>query len=38
MLLFLTGWYIFFPHSKLVYKIFPSLPSGIMINPVTSNV
>ena len=26
MLLFLTGWYIFFPHSKLIYKIFPSLP------------
>ncbi len=27
MLLFLTGWYIFFPHSKLVYKVFPSLPA-----------
>ena len=26
MLLFLTGWYILFPHSKLVFKIFPSLP------------
>ena len=26
MLLFLTAWYIFFPHSKLVYKVFPSLP------------
>ena len=26
MLLFLTAWYIIFPHSKLVYKIFPSLP------------
>ena len=26
MILFLTAWYIFFPHSKLVYKIFPSLP------------
>lgn len=27
MLLFLTGWYILFPHSKLVFKIFPSLPA-----------
>ena len=26
MLLFLTAWYVFFPHSKLVYKVFPSLP------------
>ena len=26
MLLFLTWWYIFFPHSRLVFKIFPSLP------------
>jgi lipopolysaccharide/colanic/teichoic acid biosynthesis glycosyltransferase len=26
MLLFLTAWYILFPNSKLVYKIFPSLP------------
>jgi lipopolysaccharide/colanic/teichoic acid biosynthesis glycosyltransferase len=26
MLLFLTAWYVFFPHSRLVYKIFPSLP------------
>ena len=26
MLLFLTAWYIIFPQSKLVYKIFPSLP------------
>lgn len=26
MILFLTGWYIFSPHSRLVYKIFPSLP------------
>lgn len=26
MILFLTGWYIFFPNSKLVYKVFPSLP------------
>lgn len=27
MLLFLTGWYILFPNSKLVFKIFPSLPA-----------
>ena len=26
MILFLTAWYVFFPKSKLVYKIFPSLP------------
>ena len=26
MLLFLTAWYIIFPHSQLVYKVFPSLP------------
>jgi len=26
MILFLTGWYIIFSHSKLVYKVFPSLP------------
>lgn len=26
MLLFLTGWYVFFPGSKLVFKTFPSLP------------
>lgn len=26
MLLFLTGWYIVFPASKWVFKIFPSLP------------
>jgi lipopolysaccharide/colanic/teichoic acid biosynthesis glycosyltransferase len=26
MILFLTAWYIFSPHSQLVYKIFPSLP------------
>ena len=26
MILFLTGWYIFSPHSNLVYKVFPSLP------------
>ena len=27
MLLFLTGWYVLFPKSKLVFKIFPSLPA-----------
>jgi lipopolysaccharide/colanic/teichoic acid biosynthesis glycosyltransferase len=26
MILFLTGWYVVFPNSKLVYKVFPSLP------------
>ncbi|MDZ4809724.1 MAG: sugar transferase [Bacteroidota bacterium] len=26
MILFLTAWYVIFPNSKLVYKIFPSLP------------
>jgi lipopolysaccharide/colanic/teichoic acid biosynthesis glycosyltransferase len=26
MLLFLTAWYVLFPKSKLVYKVFPSLP------------
>lgn len=26
MILFLTAWYIFFPHSNLVYRVFPSLP------------
>lgn len=26
MILFLTAWYVFFPKSNLVYKIFPSLP------------
>jgi len=31
MLLFLTGWYIFFPHSKLVYKVFPSLPKKELV-------
>ncbi len=25
-LLFLTGWYIIFPGSRLVYRVFPSLP------------
>jgi len=32
MLLFLTGWYIFFHDSKLVYKIFPSLPKDDFVN------
>lgn len=26
LILFLTGWYIFFPSSNLVYSIFPKLP------------
>lgn len=26
MILFLTAWYVVFPKSKLVYKVFPSLP------------
>lgn len=26
MILFLTGWYIISPNSKLVFKVFPSLP------------
>jgi lipopolysaccharide/colanic/teichoic acid biosynthesis glycosyltransferase len=26
MILFLTGWYVLFPKSKLVFKVFPSLP------------
>lgn len=26
MILFLTGWHILFPESKLVYKVFPTLP------------
>jgi lipopolysaccharide/colanic/teichoic acid biosynthesis glycosyltransferase len=26
LILFLTGWYIFFPHSKLLFKVFPGLP------------
>jgi lipopolysaccharide/colanic/teichoic acid biosynthesis glycosyltransferase len=26
MILFLTAWYVLFPKSRLVYKIFPSLP------------
>lgn len=27
MLLFLTAWYVVFPNSKLVFKVFPSLPA-----------
>jgi lipopolysaccharide/colanic/teichoic acid biosynthesis glycosyltransferase len=30
MLLFLTGWYVFFPKSGLVFKVFPSLPNREM--------
>lgn len=26
MILFLTAWYVIFPESKLVFKVFPSLP------------
>lgn len=26
MLLFLTGWYVLFPKSDLIFKVFPSLP------------
>jgi lipopolysaccharide/colanic/teichoic acid biosynthesis glycosyltransferase len=26
MIMFLTAWYIIFSNSKLVYKVFPSLP------------
>jgi lipopolysaccharide/colanic/teichoic acid biosynthesis glycosyltransferase len=26
MIIFLTAWYIFFPTSNLVYKVFPTLP------------
>ncbi len=26
MILFLTAWYVVFPKSSLVYKVFPSLP------------
>jgi len=26
MLLFLTAWYVLFPNSQLVFKVFPSLP------------
>jgi len=30
MILFLTAWYVFFPSSKLVYKVFPGLPKRTM--------
>ncbi len=30
MILFLTAWYVLFPNSKWVYKIFPSLPKRNM--------
>lgn len=26
MIMFLTGWYVIFPNSKLVFKVFPTLP------------
>lgn len=26
MIMFLTAWYVLFPHSNMVYKVFPSLP------------
>jgi lipopolysaccharide/colanic/teichoic acid biosynthesis glycosyltransferase len=26
MIMFLTGWYVIFPKSRLVFKVFPSLP------------
>jgi len=29
MILFLTGWYIVFSNSNLVYKVFPSLPKRV---------
>lgn len=31
MILFLTAWYIVFPDSKMVFKIFPSLPQREML-------
>lgn len=31
MLLFLTAWYIVFPNSRLVYKVFPSLPKSDLL-------
>ncbi len=31
MLLFLTAWYVIFPNSKLVYKVFPSLPKSELL-------
>ena len=29
MLMFLTGWYVVFPNSKLVYRLFPTLPGRV---------
>jgi lipopolysaccharide/colanic/teichoic acid biosynthesis glycosyltransferase len=29
MLMFLTGWYVLFPNSKLVHKVFPGLPKRV---------
>jgi len=29
MLLFLTAWYVLFPKSQLVFKVFPSLPKRV---------
>jgi lipopolysaccharide/colanic/teichoic acid biosynthesis glycosyltransferase len=37
MILFLTAWYVLFPTSKLVYKVFPSLPRRELI-PAMKNV
>ena len=36
MILFLTAWYVLFPGSKLVYKVFPSLPKR-QLSPITAN-
>lgn len=36
MILFLTAWYVFFPSSKLVYKVFPGLPQRRVDNGVVS--
>jgi lipopolysaccharide/colanic/teichoic acid biosynthesis glycosyltransferase len=36
MILFLTAWYVFFPSSKLVYKVFPGLPQRGVDNGVVS--
>jgi lipopolysaccharide/colanic/teichoic acid biosynthesis glycosyltransferase len=30
MILFLTGWYVLFPGSNLIYKVFPSLPKRVI--------
>jgi lipopolysaccharide/colanic/teichoic acid biosynthesis glycosyltransferase len=34
MIIFLTAWYIIFPSSKLVYKVFPDLPK---LEPATTS-